>query len=374
MRIQWMIKIITSLVCMISIVSLAWGQTIKIGVASPYSGDLASYGVPVKNAVEIAVKKVNAIGGIDGKRVELLAEDDVCGPDTAVNVAKKLVDAGVHAVVGHLCSGATEAALAVYRNAKIPIISPASTNPSLTLAGKNPNFFRTIAHDAAQAELQVAFAVDQLNIKSAAVIHDKGAYGKGLADLVHQGLKERGIEVAMFEGITPGAPDYSAVISKMKKNKITRKNTAVFFGGYHPEASKIVTAARKKRSNAKFISGDGVKDPSFLKITGRYALDYYVSAPVDTSSVGMNQLVSSEYKEEYGTDPGTFSLQGYAAFLALVNAIDKANSTDYNSVIKALQSEKVDTPIGTISFDENGDVIGAGFSMYSVQPSFLPVQ
>lgn len=349
-------------------------KTIKIGVASPFSGDLASYGVPVKNAVMIAADKINDQGGILGRKIEILMEDDVCEPNTATSVANKLVASGVVAVVGHLCSGATEAALAIYRNANVIVISPASTNPDLTLSGKNPNFFRTIAHDAAQANLQVNFAVNNLKIKKAAVIHDKGTYGKGLAELVKAGLEKNKVKVVMFEGITPGAVSYSALVSKIKRNKITSKrNTAVFFGGYHPEASKIVTEARKKRSNANFISGDGVKDPSFLKIAGRYALDYYVSAPTDVTKVPMARRVSRAYKKRFGSDPGTFSLQGYSALLAIANAIEKSGSVKYNAVVKTLRSSRVGTPLGAISFDKNGDIVGAGFTMYQIQPTFVAI-
>ncbi|MBF0286872.1 MAG: branched-chain amino acid ABC transporter substrate-binding protein [SAR324 cluster bacterium] len=359
--IRWAGSILASVItlCLLSGVSIA--DTIKIGVASPYSGDLASYGIPAKNAAEIAVKAINAKGGILGKQVELLAEDDVCEPNTATTVAAKLVAAKVVAVIGHLCSGATEAALPTYRDAKVIVISPASTNPTLTLSGKYPNFFRTIAHDAAQADLQVAYAL-KLGTKKAAVIHDKGTYGKGLASLARDGLEKANVEVVLFEGITPGAVDYSALIRKISRAKVD----TVVFGGYHPEASKIIKQARQKKINANFISGDGVKDPSFLKVAGKYAEKYYASAPTDVSQVAMAKSVSDEYKKVFGSDVGTFSLQAYAALQALAGSIEAAGSTNYDDVVKAMRAKKVNTPLGTINFDASGDVLGAGFAMYQV--------
>lgn len=337
-------------------------NTIKVGVVSPFTGDLASYGIPVKNAVELAVKKINDAGGVRGLMIEVVAEDDVCDANTATSVATKLVTAKVNAVVGHLCSGASKAALPIYKSANIPVISPASTSPTLTMSGDNPHFLRTIAHDAAQAELQVKFAME-MGAKKVAVVHDKGDYGKGLASLAKEGFEKGGVEVALYEGITPGAVDYSALVRKIRRAKVD----TVIFGGYHPEASKIVTQARKARIKANFISGDGVKDPSFLKIAGKNAEGYYASAPMDTAQLAMAKTVSADYKAAYGEDPGTFSLQAYAAVLAIARAVETSGVTQFEPVLNALRSNKVDTPIGMINFDENGDVLGTGFTMYQAR-------
>ncbi|MGK5092792.1 branched-chain amino acid ABC transporter substrate-binding protein [Deltaproteobacteria bacterium TL4] len=349
------------------------GESLKIGVVSPYSGDLAGYGVPIKNAVVLAAEAMNQQGGVLGRKIELLMEDDLCEPNTAENVAKKLVSQRVNAVIGHLCNEATEAALGIYRNANVIVISPASTNPALTLSGKNPNFFRTIAHDAAQASFQVGFAIKQLQIKKAVVIHDKGVYGKGLAEWIQERLKQSGTEVVLFEGVIPGAVSYSALVNKIKKTGIDKKD-AVFFAGYHPEAAKIISEARKKRINANFIASEGVKDPSFLEIAGKYALACYVSAPREVSQFAMAAPITQAYKARFESDPGTFSLQGYVALLVLAKAFEKAGSTDFEKVVKALQSEKIETPLGSIKFDDKGDIAGAGFVMYQVQPQFIEVR
>ena len=115
-------------------------DTIKLGVAGPHSGDLASYGIPTVRAAEIIVKKVNAKGGVMGKQVELLVEDDVCKPEIATNTATKLASEGADVVLGHICSGATKAALGIYKGAKKIAMSPSATNPALTQSGDYPNF------------------------------------------------------------------------------------------------------------------------------------------------------------------------------------------------------------------------------------------
>ena len=339
-------------------------DTIKLGVAGPHSGDLASYGIPTVKAAELVVKDINAKGGVLGKQVELLVEDDVCKPEVATNTATKLVSEGVNVVLGHICSGATKAALGIYKDAKIPVMSPSATNPALTQSGDYPNFFRTIASDDAQARMEVDFALDTLKLKKIAVLHDKGDYGKGLAEFAKTFLeKDPRAEVVLFEGITPGAVDYSAVVQKIKRSGAE----AVIFGGYHPEASKIVTQMRKKRMDTIFISDDGVKDDTFIKVAGKYAEGVYATGPKDVSKNPMAIAANEAHKKAYGSDPGAFYLNAYAATLALLNAIEQAGSTDYDAVTNALRTKYVETPLGKIRFDERGDAIGVGFSMYQVK-------
>jgi branched-chain amino acid transport system substrate-binding protein len=339
-------------------------DTIKLGVAGPHSGDLASYGIPSVHAAEIVVKKINANGGVMGKQVELLVEDDVCKPEIATNTATKLVSEGVDVVLGQICSGATKAALGIYKDANKIAMSPSATNPALTQSGDYPNFYRTIASDDAQAQLEVDFALNNLKAKKIAVLHDKGDYGKGLAEFAKSFLeKNPSAEVVLFEGVTPGAVDYSAVVQKIKQSGAD----AVIFGGYHPEASKIVTQMRKKKMKTAFVSDDGVKDDTFIKVAGQYAEGVYATGPKDLSSNPMYKEAVEEHRKAYGEDPGAFYPQAYAATLALLNAIEKAGSTDYDALRKALQTNDVDTPLGKIRFDAKGDATGVGFSVYQVK-------
>ena len=339
-------------------------ETIKLGVAGAHSGDLASYGVPSVRAAELVVRDINAKGGILGRKVELLIEDDVCKPEIATNTATKLVAEGVDIVLGHICSGATKAALGIYKDSKIIIMSPSCTNPDLTQSGDHPNFFRTIASDDAQANLEVDFAINVLKVRKIAVLHDKGDYGKGLAECAKKYLEASDkAELLLYEGVTPGAVDYSAVVQKTKHSGAE----AVIFGGYHPEASKIISQMRKKGMKTVFISDDGVKDNTFIKVAGEYAEGVYATGPLDTSNNSMAIAAIETHKNTYGSEPGAFFLNAYSASLCLLNAIQKAGSTDYDAVSKALRTEYVDTPLGKISFDEHGDAIDVGFCMYQVQ-------
>ncbi|PKN06363.1 MAG: branched chain amino acid ABC transporter substrate-binding protein, partial [Deltaproteobacteria bacterium HGW-Deltaproteobacteria-7] len=222
--------------------TLYGGETIKIGIAGSHTGDLASYGLPTVHAAELVARKINAQGGISGKKIQLLIEDEACKPELATNAATKLVSAKVDGVIGHICSGATKAALRTYKDAGIIVISPSVTSPELTLAGQYPNFHRTIGPDNVQARLVVDFALKTLKMKKLAVIHDKGDYGKGFAEYAKKYLEEsQGAKVVLYEGITPGAVDYSAIVQKIKYSGAD----AVVYGGYHPEAASVVQLMRK---------------------------------------------------------------------------------------------------------------------------------
>jgi len=338
--------------------------TIKIGVAGAHSGDLASYGIPSVKAAELVVEEWNANGGVLGKQIELIIEDDGCKPEIATNTAAKLVGEEVVAVIGHICSGATKAALGIYKDSKIITMSPSATTPSLTLSGDYPNFYRTIAPDTVQARLQVDFATKDLGLRKLAVLHDKGDYGKGLAELVKGMLESDGkAEIVLYEGITVGAVDYSAVINKIKNSGVE----AIIFGGYHPEASKLVGQMRKKGMDTLFISDDGVKDDTFIKVAGEYAEGVYATGPEDTSKNPLTISAIKAHQDKYGEDPGAFFLNASAATTAILTAIEKAGSTDYDAMTKTLKSEYVDTTLGNISFDKNGDPIGVEFSVFQVK-------
>ena len=339
-------------------------DTIKLGVAGPHTGDLTPYGMPTKETVEMIVADVNAKGGINGKKIELLLADDQCKPEIATNVATKLVSEGVNIVIGHICSGAAKAALGIYKGAKIIAISPSATNPPLTKSGENPNFYRTIASDDDQGKMAAQLVTEKLNAKKVAIIHDKGDYGKGFADFSKEAIEKGGkAKVVMYEGIQTGAMDYSAVIQKVRKEGAD----VVIFGGYHPEASKLLSQMQKKKIAMPFVGPDGLKGDGFLKIAGKDAEGVYATGPMDVSKFPMNAKAREEFKAKYGKEPGAFFDQAYAATLAAINAVKVAGGTDYDALGKALKSSPIDTTIGTIKFDSKGDAEGVGFSVYQVK-------
>ncbi|MEJ2197818.1 MAG: branched-chain amino acid ABC transporter substrate-binding protein [Desulfuromonadales bacterium] len=339
-------------------------DTIKIGVAGPHTGDLAPYGLPTKDAAMMLAEQVNAAGGVLGKQIEVVPMDDQCKPEIATSAATKLVSEGVDIVIGHVCSGATKAALGIYKESNIIAISPSATNPPLTQSGDYPNFYRTIAPDDDQGKLAASFATDKLGAKKIAILHDKGDYGKGFADFSQAAIEAGGkAKVVLFEGVTPGAMDYSAVVQKIRREGAD----AVIFGGYHPEASKLVGQMKKKRVNVPFIGPDGVKGDGFLEIAGDDAEGVYATGPMDVSALAGNKKAKDDYVAKFGKEPGTFFDQGYAAMQTILNAIKESGGTDSACLEKALRGSYVDTAVGKIKFDAKGDAEGVGFSVFQVQ-------
>ncbi len=338
---------------------------IRIGVVGPHSGDLASFGLPTVNAAQLVVDQANADGGVLGRQIRLVIEDDQCAPDVAANTAARMVGEQVVAVIGHICSGAANAAMEIYTGENIVSVSPSATSPALTQSGNFPTFFRTIAPDDAQGQLQAQFVAEQLGLTSVAILHDGGDYGRGLAEFSRGSLQANypGVNVALFEGITVGAVDYSAIINRIGASGVE----GVIYGGYHPEASRLVTQMRAQGLDVAFISGDGVQDDTFIDVAAAAAEGVYATGPMDTSANPIAQAARQAHQARFGEDPGPFFMNGYAAALAVVNAIESAGSTDPAAIMNALRTAPVNTPVGNITFDERGDATGVGFAVYQVQ-------
>ena len=340
-------------------------DTIRIGVPGAHTGDLASYGLPSLNAARLAADDFNAKGGVLGMQVEIVAQDDQCKPEMATNAANKLISDQVNVVMGHICSGPAKATQSIYTEAKMITVSPSATSPELTTGGNAPFFFRTIARDDQQAHLGAAYALDKLGAKKIALLHDKGDYGKGYIDFAKAFIEKDGrAQVALYEGITVGAVDYSAIIQKLRQSGAD----LVMFGGYHPEASKLVQQMRKKRIKTPFLSDDGVKDEQFIKVAGKDAEGVLASGPKDVTNVPMNKAARDAHVKAFNTQPGAFFDNGYAAMQALLAAMQNAGTaTDPEKIAAALRENYVETPLGKIKFDAKGDAEGIGFDIYVVK-------
>ena len=338
-------------------------DTIKIGVAGAHSGDLASYGVPSLNAAKLVADKVNKAGGINGKQIELVIGDDQCKPELATNVATKLLSDHVAAVMGHICSGATKASLALYNEAHVISMSPSATTPGLTAGGSNPMFLRTIAKDDSQAMVTSKFMLEELKVKKVAYLHDNGDYGKGFADMNRANLEKAGVETVLFEAITPDAVDFSSIVKKLRHAKAD----ILVFGGYQPTASKLLQQMRRAKVMTPVMGPDGLKDDAFIKMTGKDAEGVYCSYPKDTSSLPLYKEARQAHLDKYKTEPGSFYYFAYSAMLCLVNAIKEAGTTDTDKMLEVLHTKHVDTPIGSLVFNKSGDAAGLGMSIYQIK-------
>ena len=355
-----------SLVCLLILSSegAALSEPIKIGFAGPLTGAFDLYGIPTLRATEIAAAKYNAAGGINGELISIVSENDLCSSSQAVTAANALVSENVTAVVGHICSSATQAALDVYKSVNIISISPASTNPSLTQNGIYPNFLRTISPDDVQAGIQVKYILEVLQLTEIALVHDGGSFGSGLVGFANDFILQSAQGAVVLNGsITPGLNDYSQIVQDI----IDSEAQIVIYGGSEPEASKILNEMRLQNLQIPFFSCDAVKTNEFISNAGANAEGAYVTSHPDISTNMIAQSAAEAHFSLYGEAPGLYFYNAYSAAICLIEAIDRTDSADMTLLLDTLKTQSFSTPIGTTRFDEKGDVIGLGYSVYQVQ-------
>jgi len=265
-------------------------------------------------------------------------------------------------VAGHYCSSSSIPASAVYHEAGILQITPASTNPALTddaaKKGWN-NVFRSCGRDDVQGGIAGKYLADHFKGKRVAIIHDKTAYGKGIADETKKAMNAAGLTEAMYEAITQGDKDFSALISKMKQANID----AIYFGGYQTEAGLIVRQARDQGLKAQFIGADALVTEEFWKISGPAGEGTLMTFPPDPRNVPAAKTVVDKFTAE-GYNPEGYTLYTYAAIQAFAAAANKAKSLKVDELSKTLRSMTVDTVIGPLSWDKKGDVSDPKYVFY----------
>jgi branched-chain amino acid transport system substrate-binding protein len=350
-----------SLLAASAVIALTAGAAqaeIVIATAGPMTGQYAVFGEQMKRGAEQAVKDLNAQGGVLGEQLSLRVGDDACDPKQAVAVANQMVNEGVVFMAGHFCSGSSIPASSVYNEEGILQISPASTNPQLTEQGFD-NVFRACGRDDQQGEMAANYVVDNNVGSKVAVIHDKTAYGKGLADEFKKTLNALGTEEVMYEAITAGDKDFTALITKMKQAGVD----LIYLGGYHTEAGLITRQAREQGLNATMMSGDALVTDEYWAITGDTGQGTLMTFSPDPRKNEVAQPVVEEFQAA-GYDPEGYTLYTYAAIQAWAQAAETAGTTDLEPVVESLHGDQFETVLGTIDFDEKGDVQGENYVMY----------
>ena len=357
-----MFKIMKNILSIIASIFLLGSITAKADVvvasAGPMSGQYASFGAQLKAGAEMWLKDTNAKGGILGEKVKLVIGDDACDPKQAVAVANKFAGQGVTYVAGHFCSGSSIPASKVYTEEGIIQVSPASTNPAFTDKG-GPNVFRVCGRDDQQGEVAGAFWAKEYSGKKVAIIHDKTAYGKGLADATKKNMNKGGLKETMYEAFTAGEKDYSALVSKLKSNGID----AVYLGGYHTEGGLIVRQMRDQGMKTKLISGDALVTAEYWQITGDAGEGTLMTFSPDPRNNPEAAPLVKKFKAA-GIEPEGYVLYSYAALQVFEQAATQAGSLDRKKVLKAMKKGKFNTVLGTLSFDKKGDVSLPGYVFY----------
>ena len=335
------------------------GQPIEVATVGPLTGQYASFGQQLEQGGAAAVADLNAQGGVLGRQLVFSAEDDACDPKQAVAVANSLASKEVPIVIGHFCSGSSIPASNVYAEEGIVQISPASTNPQFTERGLD-NVFRTCGRDDAQGLIAGVYLAESHGSDRIAIVHDKTAYGKGLADETRAALNAQGVTEVLYEAYTAGEKDYSTLVSKLKLEQID----VLYVGGYHSEAGLIVRQMRDQGLDTQLISGDALVSQEYWAITGEAGEGTRMTFSPDPRNNPEAADVVKRFREELNYEPEGYTLYTYAAIQAWAQAAESAGSLEPDAIKAALKGGTFETVLGTLSFDEKGDIEGPSYVFY----------
>ena len=352
---------------------------VKIGGGAPKTGGIAHLGKDNENGAQLAVNEINAAGGVKiGDKVAkfaLVGEDDAGDPKQGPVVAQKLVDAKVVGVVGHLNSGVSIPANAVYAKAGLVQISPSSTNPDYTIKGnKTPkgsvSSYRVVATDAQQGPALGKYMLGK-NAKTVAVLDDATQYGKGLADQVAKTMEGAGAKVVAREAATDKTTDFKAVLTKIKG----LNPDYVFWGGMDDTAASLVKQMKELGMTAKLASADGACTDKFIELSGDAGEGVICSqAGMPLSKMAKGAEFNTNYEKAFpGQKVQIYSPFSYDGVYTLVEAIKIAQSVDPEAIAAAMPKVSFEGLIGPISFDEIGDIKGGAISIFEVKAKKLEV-
>lgn len=328
------------------------GDEIIIGGLAPLTGSVSQYGTAVINAAKLAVEDVNAEGGVLGKQIKFVIEDEQGDPTEAINAYNKLYQNDkMIALVGDVT---TKPTIAVAQKAAldgIPMITASATGQEVTEAGEN--VFRACFIDPYQGELMAHYASDRLNAKTAAVLFDTGDdYSTGIADAFKEAAADLGIEILNFEGYSSGADDFNSQLTLIKGSN----PDVILAPVYYEDASKIITQARNLDIEAIFLGADGwdgvvnqLDESNYDALKDAFYCSQY------SRQSDKPELVEfmKRYKETYGEEENMFAVLGYDAMRMMLKAIENAGNTDKEAIVAALKDLEYDGLTGTTVFDEN---------------------
>ena len=340
--------------------SLAQAEdTVRIAIAGPVTGPVAQYGDMQLTGARVAIEQINQSGGVNGKQLEAVIYDDACDPEQAVEVANKIAKAGIRFVVGHLCSSSTLPAAAIYEEESILMITPASASPDITRSGNNM-IFRTIGLDSLQGPVAGQYIVEKINPRKVAVLHDTRQYSEAIAREVKNTVQAGGVEIVVFEGISAGYGDYSALIDRLNRQGVE----LVYYGGYHQELGKILRLSKERGFKARFMGPEGVGNSDLSAIAGQAAEGLLVTLPVHFDQDPENAGLVAEIKAMGKDASGPFVFPAYSAVKVIVDSMTIAKNEDPETVAETLRRHSFKTPTGILNFDNRGDLKEFGFVVY----------
>jgi branched-chain amino acid transport system substrate-binding protein len=335
---------------------------VKLGHVAPMTGPQAHLGKDNENGAVLAIEELNARGmEIGGAKVkfELINEDDQADPKQGSIVAQKLVDAKVNGVIGHLNSGTTIPASKLYADAGIPQISGSATNPKYTQQGF-ATAFRVMANDVQQGKSLGEFAVKQ-GVKTVAIVDDRTAYGQGLADEFKKAAEASGLKVVATEYTNDKATDFKAILTKIKSTKAE----LVFFGGMDAQGGPMAKQMKELGIKAKFLGGDGICTPEFMKLGGPATEGQFCSLPgMPLEKLTKGPEFKEKFTKKFNTEIQLYAPYVYDAVMVMADSMKRADSVDPAKYLPAVGKTKYDGVTAMIEFDALGDLKGGAISIY----------
>ena len=313
------------------------GSEIVVGEYGSLTGTTATFGQSTHNGILQAFEEINAAGGLLGKKVKVLVEDDRSQPEEATTAVTKLINQShVVAVLGEVSSSRSLAAAPICQASKVPMVSPSSTNPRVTQVGDY--IFRVCFIDPFQAPVMARFAANTLKAKRVAILTDvRNDYSIGLQTFFRQNFKSLGGEIVAEQSYSEGDSDFRAQLTQIK----AAKPEAIYVPGYYTEVATIARQARELGITVPLMGGDGWDSPKLFEIGGEALDGCYLSNhySVDDPAPAIQKFVA-DYKKKYNQVPDALAALGYDAAKILADAIKRAGSTDGEKVRDALKAVK----------------------------------
>jgi branched-chain amino acid transport system substrate-binding protein len=326
-------------------------------VAVPLSGFQANGGQTVLGGARLAAEQINRAGGLMGYKVTVVGLDDESDSDVALDIAAEVKAAvgrgeNVLGVIGHLNSGQTLAAMDIYGNLSLVVITPTASEVTLTQKGYR-NFFRVNANDETQARVDAEFLVNKLGARRVAVIYNDDPYGQGLGQLIAGDLASLGAEVVVSLQVAVEQFTFANEIPQI----MAANPDAVFYGGYEVEAPYLRLELVEAGLNVPFLASDGAFLAATIDEAGSAAEGMYVSAFGPRPGAAVDDTWIREYQAVEYRNPDTYSINGYSALEVLAEGVRSAGSFDAGAVAGAIRSlSQIETPMGELSYDVQGDL------------------
>jgi ABC-type branched-subunit amino acid transport system substrate-binding protein len=341
---------------------------ILIGVPVPLSGEYASAGTDILHGAQLAAKDINSAGGVNGKKIQIVSQDDACQASTGSQAAQKLISQGIVAAAGGYCSTAAFPELQAFHRMGIPYVMDASTNPQLT-EQHFAEAFRTIGRDDEQGPIAASFITGFLHGKRVAVGNDNSTYAKGLADATVSALKQDGAQVVFNNALTPGQSDYTSFLTKIGQ----AKPQVFYYTGYYPEFGLLLKEAKQLGLKFTMMGGDANNDPTLIKTAGSAASGAMMTTAPLAQFLSSAKGYVDAYQSAYGASPGPYSTYEYDAVGVVAQAIRNAHSTTPGKITAALKSISYKGISGDFHFDSAGDRKPANYIIITVKgDSFAP--